>query len=139
MPGGSGTPMRRRRGEQAGWSLVELVMVIGVSLVVGAIASATLAPLGSSARALGAARYLAARLQRERIEAVRSGRVCGLRFDDDGTKAVGLFNQFKPFAGREPSGIFFGGGMALSRDGLFANPIDRITAVTGQADLLIQY
>jgi type II secretory pathway pseudopilin PulG len=84
MPSGSETPMRRRRGEQAGWSLVELVMVIGVSLVVGAIASATLVPLGNGARALGAARYLAALLQRERIEAVRTGRACGLRFDDGG-------------------------------------------------------
>src|SRR6188768_2870469 len=85
MPSGSGTPMHRRRGEQAGWSLVELLMVIGVSLVVGALAMAAFAPLGANARALGAARYLAALLQRERIEAVRTGRVCGLRFDDDGS------------------------------------------------------
>ena len=85
MPGGSGTPMRRRRGEPAGWSLVELVMVIGVSLVVGALALAAFAPLSAGARAVGAARYLAALLQRERIEAVRTGRVCGLRFDDDGS------------------------------------------------------
>ena len=77
--------MHRRRGEQAGWSLVELLMVIGVSLVVGALAMAAFAPLGARARALGAARYLAALLQRERIEAVRTGRVCGWRFDDDGT------------------------------------------------------
>ena len=77
--------MHRRRGEPAGWSLVELVMVIGVSLVVGALAMAAFAPLGARARAIGAARYLAALLQRERIEAVRTGRVCGLRFDDDGS------------------------------------------------------
>jgi type II secretory pathway pseudopilin PulG len=77
--------MRHRRGEPAGWSLVELVMVIGVSLVVGALAMAAFAPLGAGARAIGAARYLAALLQRERIEAVRTGRVCGLRFDDDGS------------------------------------------------------
>ena len=64
MPSGSGTPMRRRRGEPAGWSLVELVMVIGVSLVVGALALAAFAPLGAGARAIGAARYLAALLQR---------------------------------------------------------------------------
>jgi len=81
--------MHRRRGEQAGWSLVELLMVIGVSLVVGALAMAAFAPLGANARALGAARYLAALLQRERIEAVRTGRVCGLRFDDDGS-AIGF-------------------------------------------------
>src|SRR5688572_24415245 len=77
--------MRHRRIRQAGWSLVELVMVIGVSLVVGSLALAAFAPLGASARARGAARALAALLQRERIEAVRTGRVCGLSFDDDGS------------------------------------------------------
>jgi type II secretory pathway pseudopilin PulG len=77
--------MHRRRGGQAGWSLVELVMVIGVSLVVGALATAAFAPLGATARGLGAARGFAALVQRERIEAVRTGRVCGLRFDDDGS------------------------------------------------------
>jgi hypothetical protein len=63
---------------------VELVMVIGVSLVVGALATAAFAPLAANARALGAARALAALLRRERIEAVRTGRVCGLHFDDPG-------------------------------------------------------
>ena len=77
--------MRHRQGGQAGWSLVELLMVIGVSLVVGSLALAALAPLGAGARAVGAARAVAALLQRERIEAVRTGRVCGLRFDDDGS------------------------------------------------------
>src|SRR6187402_1915856 len=81
--------MHRRWAEPAGWSLVELVMVIGVSLVVGALALAVFAPLGARARAIGAARYFAALLQRERMEAVRTGRVCGLRFDDDGS-AIGF-------------------------------------------------
>ena len=81
--------MHRRQGEPAGWSLVELLMVIGVSLVVGALAMAAFAPLGAGARAIGAARYFAALLQRERSEAVRTGRVCGLRFDDDGS-AIGF-------------------------------------------------
>ena len=64
-------------------------MVIGVSLVVAALAMAAFGPLGARARAIGAARYLAALLRRERIEAVRTGRVCGLRFDDDGS-AIGF-------------------------------------------------
>jgi type II secretory pathway pseudopilin PulG len=81
--------MHRRRGEPAGWSLVELVMVIGVSLIVGGLAMAAFAPLSARARAIGAARYLAALLQRERIEAVRTGRIGGLRFEDDGT-AIGF-------------------------------------------------
>jgi hypothetical protein len=46
---------------------------------------AAFAPLSAAARALGAARHLAALLQRERMEAVRTGRICGLRFDDDGS------------------------------------------------------
>jgi hypothetical protein len=81
--------MRHRQGGPAGWSLVELVMVIGVSLVVGAIASAAFAPLGAAARAVGAARAFAAMVQRERLEAVRTGRACGFHFDDDGS-AVGF-------------------------------------------------
>ena len=81
--------MHRRRGGPAGWSLVELMMVLGVSLVAGALALAAFAPLGAEARATGAARYLAALLRRERIEAVRTGRACGLRFDDDGA-AIGV-------------------------------------------------
>lgn len=81
--------MRHRQGGQAGWSLVELVMAIGVSLVVGALASAAFAPLGDAARAVGAARAVAALIQRERVEAMRTGRVCGFRFDDDGA-AIGF-------------------------------------------------
>ncbi len=77
--------MRLRRGGPAGWSLVELIVVIGVSLVVGAIAAAAFAPLGDAARALGAARALAAQIQRERLEAARTGRVCGFHFDADGS------------------------------------------------------
>ncbi len=78
--------MRHRCRDTAhGWSLVELVMAIGVSLVVGGFALAAFGPLAASARAVGAARHLAATLQRERLEAIRSGRAGGLRFHDDGT------------------------------------------------------
>jgi len=67
----------------SGWSLVELLIVVGVSLVAAGFAAAALAPMAAGARAEGAARYLAALLQRERLEAVRTGRVTGLRFRDD--------------------------------------------------------
>jgi type II secretory pathway pseudopilin PulG len=77
--------MRQRQGGPAGWSLVELIVVIGVSLVVGALAAAAFAPLGAAARAMGAARALAAQIQRERLEAARTGRVCGLHFVADGS------------------------------------------------------
>jgi type II secretory pathway pseudopilin PulG len=70
---------------EAGWSLVELLIVLGVSLVAAGFAAAALAPMVSGARAEGAARHLAATLQRERLEAVRTGRVSGLRFRDDGS------------------------------------------------------
>jgi hypothetical protein len=64
---------------------VELLIVIGVSLVAAGFAAAALAPMVSGARAEGAARHLAATLQRERLDAVRTGRVSGLRFRDDPT------------------------------------------------------
>ena len=69
----------------SGWSLVELLIVIGVSLVAAGLAAAALAPMVSGARAEGAARHLAATLQRERLDAVRTGRASGLRFRDDAT------------------------------------------------------
>jgi type II secretory pathway pseudopilin PulG len=82
--------MDRQQGGRAvaGWSLVELLIVLGVSLVAAGFAAAALAPMASGARAEGAARHLAATLQRERVEAVRSGRTSGLRFRDDGTGGI---------------------------------------------------
>jgi hypothetical protein len=63
---------------------VELLIVLGVSLVAAGFAAAALAPMVSGARAEGAARHLGVLLQRERLDAVRTGRAAGLRFRDDG-------------------------------------------------------
>jgi hypothetical protein len=49
---------------------------------------AAFAPLAARARAIGAARALALTLHRERMDAVRTGRACGLRFEDDGGRIV---------------------------------------------------
>jgi type II secretory pathway pseudopilin PulG len=75
---------QRRHGSSSGWSLVELLIVLGASLVVAAWALAGLGAMAADARATGAARHLVARLRQERLEAVRTGRTCGLRFRDGG-------------------------------------------------------
>lgn len=73
--------MRRDRDiPSAGWSLVELVLAIGVSLVVAGTAFAVLVPWRDDARAVGAARHLASVLQQTRLEAMAAGRTCGLQF-----------------------------------------------------------
>ena len=69
---------------------MELLIVLGVSLAAAGFAAAALAPMVAGARAEGAARYLAATLQRERLEAVRTGRVGGLRFRTDATDGAHL-------------------------------------------------
>lgn len=79
---------RTRHGATAGWSLVELLIVLGASLVIAAWALAGLSAMAADARATGAARHLVARLRQERLEAVRTGRTCGLRFRDGGGEVV---------------------------------------------------
>jgi type II secretory pathway pseudopilin PulG len=69
-----------RHTPAAGWSLVELVLALGVSLVVAGLAAAAFAPWRDDVRALGAARHLAMTLQQVRLEAVAAGRSCGLQF-----------------------------------------------------------
>jgi type II secretory pathway pseudopilin PulG len=79
---------RTRQGATAGWSLVELLIVLGASLVIAGWALAGLSAMAADARATGAARHLVARLRQERLEAVRTGRTCGLRFRDGGGEVV---------------------------------------------------
>jgi hypothetical protein len=75
-------------GLAGGWSLVELVIVLGASLVIAAWALAGLSAMAADARATGAARHLVARLRQERLDAVRTGRSCGFRFRDSGGDLV---------------------------------------------------
>jgi type II secretory pathway pseudopilin PulG len=64
----------------AGYSFVELLFVIGLLATLSVIAvPATLAGLDDS-RTVGAARYIAARLQRARMEAVMRSADVGVRF-----------------------------------------------------------
>ena len=79
---------QRGHGLASGWSLVELLIVLGASRVIAAWALAGLSAMAADARATGAARHLVARLRQERLEAVRTGRTCGLRFRDSGGDVV---------------------------------------------------
>ena len=64
----------------SGYSLMELMLVLGiVATVSGAAAPGLLATIDDS-RTLGAARYLSAKLQRVRMEAVLRSSNAGLRF-----------------------------------------------------------
>jgi hypothetical protein len=57
--------------------------------------------MASGARAVGAARHLAATVQRARLEAVRAGCVSGLRFRDDGRGEI----VFEPVADGNGNGL----------------------------------
>lgn len=70
----------RPPGDRAGFSLLELTIVLGLSLIVWSLAFAVTAPMRDRARGIGAARHLAARLAQMRIEALRRGDAAGLRF-----------------------------------------------------------
>ncbi len=63
-----------------GVSLLELTMGLAIAGVLGSLAVGSLVAMRSEARALGGARYLAARLSEERVAAVRRGAAGGLFF-----------------------------------------------------------
>ena len=60
-------------------STVEIVFVLGLAATIGAVAAAESLHAVDEARARGAARYLATRLQQARIEAVAAGATTALR------------------------------------------------------------
>lgn len=64
----------------AGYSLVELMFVMGLAATVSAMAVPQSLSALDDARATGAARYIAARLQRARTEAIARSTTVGLRF-----------------------------------------------------------
>jgi hypothetical protein len=72
----------------AGISAIELVMGLAVTLVVASLAVGSLEAFRSEARALGGARYLAARVRDERASAIRRGVSGGLFFTRAGTGYV---------------------------------------------------
>lgn len=82
-------PRRRRRSPPsagrtaAGFSLLELMFAMGIVATVGLVAFAEIGAALEQGRATAAARYLAARLQRLRLEAVSRNTHVALRFEAD--------------------------------------------------------
>lgn len=72
-------PLRRVHGA-SGFSILELVMGLAIALVIASLAVGSLAAFRSEARALGGARFLAARVREERVAAIRRGAAGGLFF-----------------------------------------------------------
>jgi hypothetical protein len=63
-------------------------MVLAITIVVASLAVGSLVAFRSDARALGGARYLAARLSEERVGAIRRGAAGGLFFTRAGERYV---------------------------------------------------
>jgi hypothetical protein len=71
-----------------GFSALELVMSLAIAIVAASLAVGSLAAFRSEARALGGARYLAARLSEERVGAIRRRMAGGLFFTRAGGRYV---------------------------------------------------
>lgn len=71
-----------------GFSVIEVTMVLAVVVVLGSLAVGSLLALRAEARAVGAARYLAARVSEERAAALRRGVAGGLFFTRSGGRYV---------------------------------------------------
>ena len=69
----------------AAFSLIELVFAVGLAATIGAAAVPQLLTSVDDVRAASAARYIAARLQLARMEAIGRGRSVALRFVRSGT------------------------------------------------------
>jgi type II secretory pathway pseudopilin PulG len=63
-----------------GYSLVDLLFGVGLAVTLSSIAIPQILPEVDEARAAGAARYVAARLQHARMEAVRRSATVGVQF-----------------------------------------------------------
>lgn len=74
----------RRSGGQQGYSLTELLFVLGVMTTVAGVASANVLAGLDEIRTAAAVRYLAARLQQTRMMAINHGGNTALRFTRDG-------------------------------------------------------
>jgi type II secretory pathway pseudopilin PulG len=84
----------RRLRSHAGFTLVDVIVALGLLGILGAVAIPPLAAGMSEARARASARYLAARLQQARALAVTRSRAVALRVMLDGdTVSMGLFED----------------------------------------------
>ena len=76
-------PPRRTRAT-AGFTLLELLLSIAVGVAITTISVPMTNHIVDELRAAGAARYVAGRIMRTRLEAVRQSRAVALRFTKDG-------------------------------------------------------
>ena len=72
----------------AGYSLIELLFALALAATTGALAVPQTLTALDDARAAGAARYVAARLQRARMEAIARSNTVGLKFTLTGSHYV---------------------------------------------------
>jgi type II secretory pathway pseudopilin PulG len=81
-----GTP--QRPWGTAGFTLLELLLSIGIGVAITTISIPLTNRIVDEIRAAGAARYVAARIMRIRLEAVRQSRAVALRFVKEGDDYV---------------------------------------------------
>ncbi len=74
--------------EPRGFTAIELVFALGVAATLSGLALPPMLRVLDDYRAAGAARYVASRLQRARMEAVRRSTTVALRFTDTGDFAT---------------------------------------------------
>jgi type II secretory pathway pseudopilin PulG len=77
-------PVVRHRATGGGYSLLELMLVLGVGLTASAAAVPQILAGVDDVRAYGAARYLMTRFQRARMEAVMRSTSVAIQFTDSG-------------------------------------------------------
>lgn len=70
------------RGPARGFSVVELLFVVALTATLCGVAVPSVVSLADSLRATGAARYLSARLQRARMEAIARSTAVAVRFSE---------------------------------------------------------
>jgi type II secretory pathway pseudopilin PulG len=87
-------------GVAAGYSIVELIFALGLVLTAAAVAIPQTATIVDDYRALGAARYVAGRLQRARFDAIARGTAIGIQF----SASEGAYTMI-PFADGNGTGI----------------------------------
>jgi prepilin-type N-terminal cleavage/methylation domain-containing protein len=80
--------MRRRACPPSGFTLLELICVLGLTVVMASIAVAATVNGVNTVRTTAACRYLAARMQSARLDAAKRGTHVGLRFEPRGASIV---------------------------------------------------
>lgn len=97
---GAMVALPQRARATAGFTLLELLFSIAVGVAITTISIPTTTRIVDEVRAAGAARYVASRIMRIRLEAVRQSRVVALRFVKDGDDYT-----YTPYADGNGNGI----------------------------------